>query len=816
MSDPAPRPSSSLIPAQRAPQFPLRRRRAGLAWAILACGLVLAALLVTAQKPLLPAPVVASPTAFPRPLSPLSAATAEAMGPQRSPTPSLDGTGPPAASRGGLGGGPVAAGGGGRCWAAVPVPAGPPLIAGPQLVVGGGTLWLFGAGASADQTVPWLARWDGTRWVAAPTPSPPLNADLTGLLAPAVDDLWLAGAQRDATASTALLEHWDGRQWAAVAAPASTAFNSQPLALAARSATDLWIGGATADSAGGAPLLLHWDGHTWHAPSLPDTGAGTAILALAVGGLRDAWAASARNADQASALHWDGATWQLQPLPAAMGRPAALAVDPADHVWLAGRTADHQPVLLRGSAGSWQPLPRPLGGSSFLIALAAAGPADLWTLAETEGQDRPTQVLHWTAAGWTDAPQPAVPAHSRLTSLVLGPDGALWAAGSYREDISGQTVSLVLRYGSGPCLTPTPTRAVAVPPTRPFRLPGPLPTAVAASNGVAGTPHYLFAFRVAAAHSSLVAYDYERQTEITLQEFAGGGVEVSHITSDGRVVVWAQRQPAVPAGIAGYDLLTHTAFRVAQAVATQTRFGGLAVIGATIYYTILPDAAAPTRAGLYAHMRAGGPDTVISAGGANPVAGDGVLLWQEAVPVAGPTAVPSVVSPPPANPDAGSAMVLPGVEDCTLHLHSLDVADPARVIAHFTRLAAEDGCFAGYAVSGDHVVWTANAPGAGNVALYTRSTGRVQPLAGGFFPAGAPLIAGGLVVWPGAAADEAGQPDLLGYQIDTGRLLRLVAHAPAPIQPQFILNGRTVVYTLGSAWSTPATAGLYAVDVPNP
>ena len=775
------------------------------------------ALLVAVQQPLRPAPVVPSPTAFPGPLSLLSAATsAAAGGSQRATIPSLDGTGAPAASHGGLDGSPVAAGGEGRCWAAVPIPAGPALIAGPQLVVGGGTLWLFGATASADQTVPWLVRWDGTRWVTAPTPSPPLNADLTALLAPAADDLWLAGAQRGTTAAAALLAHWNGRQWAPVAAPAGTALNSQPLALAARRTDDLWIGGATAAPTGGAPLLLHWDGHTWHAPPLPDTGSGTAILALAVGGLRDTWAAGARNDDQASVLHWDGATWQLQPLPATMGRPAALAVDPADVVWLAGRTADHQPVLLRGRAGGWQPLPRPLGGSSFLIALVAAGPEDLWTLAETEGQDRPTQILHWTAAGWTDAPQPAVPDHSRLTSLVLGPDGALWAAGSYREDISGQTVSLVLRYGIGPCPTPTPTRAVVVPPTRPFRLPGPVPTAVAASNGVAGTPHYLFAFRVAAAHSSLVAYDYDRQTETTLREFAGPGVEVSHITSDGQVVVWAQRQPSTPPTVEGYDLRTHAAFQVVQAADTQTRLGGLAVGGTTVYYTILPDAAAPARAGLYAHARAGGPDTLISASGANPVAGDGVLLWQEAVPVAGPTAVPSVVPPPTANPDAGSAMMLPGAEDCTLHLRPLGAAGAAEVIFHFTRLAAEDGCFTGYAVSGDHIVWTVNAPGAGNVALYTRSTGRVQPLAGGFFPAGAPLIAGGLVVWPGAAADDVGQQDLLGYQIDSDRFLRLVAHAPAPIQLQFVLNGRTVVYTLGAALSSSAVPGLYAVDVPSP
>ena len=115
MSDPAPRPSSSPIPAQREPQFPRRRRGSGPTWAILVLSLLLAALLVATQQPLLPAPVIASPTAFPRPLSPPAAITAAAGGPQRSPTPSLDGTGPPAASRGGLGGGPVAAGGGGRC-----------------------------------------------------------------------------------------------------------------------------------------------------------------------------------------------------------------------------------------------------------------------------------------------------------------------------------------------------------------------------------------------------------------------------------------------------------------------------------------------------------------------------------------------------------------------------------------------------------------------------------------------------------------------------------------------------------------------------
>jgi len=82
---------------------------------------------------------------------------------------------------------------------------------------------------------------------------------------------------------------------------------------------------------------------------------------------------------------------------------------------------------------------------------------------------------------------------------------------------------------------------------------------------------------------------------------------------------------------------------VAQAPDAQTRFGGLAVAGGTVYYAIPSEPVSPGgRTGLYAQPLAGGADTLISAAGQDPVAGDGVLLWQEAVPFPRPTPVPSV------------------------------------------------------------------------------------------------------------------------------------------------------------------------------
>ena len=92
---------------------------------------------------------------------------------------------------------------------------------------------------------------------------------------------------------------WNGRQWIEVSKPAALNSKASLNTLAAFDRNDVWTGG----EAGGRPVLMHWD----------------------------------------------GTRWQAVPLPAGVGALTGVVGPDSTHVWVTGRTPEHQPLLLRWS-----------------------------------------------------------------------------------------------------------------------------------------------------------------------------------------------------------------------------------------------------------------------------------------------------------------------------------------------------------------------------------------------------------------------------------------------------------------------------------
>jgi hypothetical protein len=144
--------------------------------------------------------------------------------------------------------------------------------------------------------------------------------------------------------------------------------------------------------------------------------------------------------------HWDGSRWHRSTLPSfANSSVSDVAAVAADDAWAVGRFGADRILHWNGTA--WRPVEvSGLPASAELVAVAAAGPADVWAVGQRDiGSRWRSFAVHWDGTAWSVVPtwRPPDDVHTDYEAVsVAGPDD-VWVSG-FRYDIStGQGQSIV-------------------------------------------------------------------------------------------------------------------------------------------------------------------------------------------------------------------------------------------------------------------------------------------------------------------------------------------------------------------------------------
>lgn len=266
-------------------------------------------------------------------------------------------------------------------------------------------------------------------------------ASLRAVVALSQSDGWAVGA----SSTGAVVMRWNGSRWSEVAAPAPDGASSALDAIAAVSARDIWAVG----SAGPHPLILHWDGAVWsQVQPAPLTAYSSQLSALAVVAPDDVWAVgnawqTASGTPHAIAERWDGHSWKTAPAPTASAFSSLTAYPGATDaaVWGLLATPAGNQRLVRWDGRAWQelPMPDPSAKGLDLQALAAGPHGAVWAAGSYYSADAASPwavpiVEHWDGTAWSRVPTSETESRGAwLTSLAVGSDGTLWAAGSLRN-----------------------------------------------------------------------------------------------------------------------------------------------------------------------------------------------------------------------------------------------------------------------------------------------------------------------------------------------------------------------------------------------
>lgn len=207
----------------------------------------------------------------------------------------------------------------GARWDAVPVPGATALADGNGDP--GGSAWVVGRG---DRS-PFVARWDGARWVPALAGLEGLErAELRAVWA-GDGAVWVVGSLSHAamgegrpapTESVAL--RWDGARWARVATEITGGFGA------------VWGASRSEVYAAGAAGVVRWDGARW-AFALRSGDGDAPVERLEGLDARNVWAVGGN-----TLRRWDGMQWTVTTFRIPHGPFAALWAADAEHLWLVG------------------------------------------------------------------------------------------------------------------------------------------------------------------------------------------------------------------------------------------------------------------------------------------------------------------------------------------------------------------------------------------------------------------------------------------------------------------------------------------------
>ncbi len=351
-------------------------------------------------------------------------------------------------------------------------------------------------------------------WQIVPSPNPG-NAEngLSGVAARSPVDAWAVGQTKDGSSSAVPIAiHWDGAAWSLVSLPDTAGLgtspvlmdvdvagadqvwavgyvtsgyptNNLPLVLRRTGSTwdyvhtvtlrpqteypysprggfaysvealapnDVWavgvaagFGDAQATSVG---MALHWDGSTWTDIDVPRVGNRSHRLedAAAISS-NDVWTVgyyrNVADTYRAVVYHWDGSAWSRVGTPAESIAQsflhAIVALGPND-IWAAGSINYSEPLFLHWDGSGWDIVAGPAGATGEIHALAAIGPADIWATGAFD-----SNFYHWDGASWTSAGSPPVPgatAVNRGGGLAVVGACDVWSVGSFTTSSASFTL----------------------------------------------------------------------------------------------------------------------------------------------------------------------------------------------------------------------------------------------------------------------------------------------------------------------------------------------------------------------------------------
>jgi hypothetical protein len=311
---------------------------------------------------------------------------------------------------------------------------------------------LSSAGVAVAAALSQLA--DKSIWSIVPSPNAsPNDGDLYDDLlynasGDSPSDVWTVGwsccdSQGSQENDRTLIEHWNGSAWAIVPSASGEPTNNQLRGVATIDPNDAWAFGNSFDT--GQPLIEHWDGKKWSLSSSPSEPNGWLWSGLAFS-KNNVWAAGT-GGFAALVEHWDGHQWSAVQNASGSGPSgstylSALSASGPNDIWTVGETDRPDPnVFSEHWNGNKLTFVKPVNHFLFSLfyAVASVSASDVWAVgyeaASEQHQQLRTLIEHWNGSKWSVVPSPNEgpkspnPLNNVLSAVVALSADDVWAAG---------------------------------------------------------------------------------------------------------------------------------------------------------------------------------------------------------------------------------------------------------------------------------------------------------------------------------------------------------------------------------------------------
>jgi hypothetical protein len=308
-----------------------------------------------------------------------------------------------------------------------------------SVAVHGSRAWVLGR----SDAEPVIERWRAPAWHLMPVPATTRSEVLNAIAASGPDDIWVVGGRYGATGSAPvpIAIHWDGEAWTrfhvpgAIVSPSLGGGGGNLEHVTAAGHDNVWaVGyGKSFDDGNNDSLIVHWNGAGWKRSSWSggDTGAG-----ISVGRDGRVWAVGSTSKEfteleaavrsggvwQSAGVSWENDWWESW----LFGVAATGA-----NVWAVG--GYYQPDQTGPIIERWQ--------DGLFVIVPVEGQIDQGFTGVTEvrshafalGADSTAGpvIERWRNGTWRPVHIPAGWATRLLTSIAAGPDGSIWAVGSF-------------------------------------------------------------------------------------------------------------------------------------------------------------------------------------------------------------------------------------------------------------------------------------------------------------------------------------------------------------------------------------------------
>jgi FG-GAP-like repeat len=302
-----------------------------------------------------------------------------------------------------------------------------------------------------------IQHWDGTAWSVVTSPNVGRKDNsLTDVVALGSDDIWAVGYSHgtNRVSPATLAEHWDGASWVVVTTMDASNRPNLLVSVAGAASNDVWAVGSYDTRQGVRQTLAeHFDGTEWTISPTPNTGALSALTAVAVASADSVWAigyALVDDAYQTLVEHWDGTDWTVMPSPTASGNNVLvrMGLTSDSDLWAVGYAempfADRT-LGLHWNGSSWSgTLTRDLPSAVSVLLDVAVEPDSAWAVGfffDGKANVYRSMSERWDGRRWAAVPTPRNPGGDQLKGVDVVPDtGQVWAVGLAGDETLVETI----------------------------------------------------------------------------------------------------------------------------------------------------------------------------------------------------------------------------------------------------------------------------------------------------------------------------------------------------------------------------------------